>query len=367
MLDFPFSIDIKALGVLLGLILVGLLCKIMLPQFASPYLYFSNLSSLRLNRPPTGKELFLKLPSMLFLGALLLFALAFINPSYIIPKKEEAAQAIHELPKEGIGIYLILDNSGSMAEKTASMDEGGIRRAVSKIDLLKTVTRQFIKERSSDLIGLIAFARVPKVLSPLTLNKNNLLHQLDSLKVVKSQEEDGTAMGYAIFKTAHLIAATRHFAQEVNKNEKAAYDMKSAIMIVVTDGLQDPNNLDKGNRLRTLELEEAATYAKSQNIKLYIINVDTRFAGMENFAPHRRLMEKITQMTGGQFFLVNDHEDLSKIYGTIDKLEKGTLYGMQPEKQSVQHKYLYQFFIALGLILFLSAIALESTYLRQAP
>jgi len=80
-------------------------------------------------------------------------------------------------------------------------------------------------------------------------------------------------------------------------------------------------------------------------------------------------MERITQETGGQLFLVNEHQNLADIYKTIDKLEKTALFAVSATKIATPpHRFsLYPFLIALGMVLFLSSFVLDSTVLRKVP
>lgn len=323
----------------------------------SPYLYFSSLASLETKQ--SGREAWILLPRRLQWFSLACFLLAFADPQLKLTRPQKSSStAAHSLPTEGIALYLVLDQSGSMKEPADG---------ISKIELLRQVTEQFIQQESSNLIGLIAFARIPHVLAPLTLDQETLLNQVHQLDVVKDKNQDGTGIGYAIFKTANLIAATRHFAQELRNKEKPPYEIKGSAMIIVTDGLQDPNPLDKGNRLRTMDLDEAAAYAKSQGIRVYLVNIDPSISGPD-FAPHRRLMTRITEMTGGRFYLVSQPQDLQGIYQDISQLEKGLIY--PPNQQSAEQIPtfpLYPFILTIGLISLLSSMILETTFLRTVP
>lgn len=330
----------------------------------SPSLAYSRADSL-----PSTSSFKASLPTILYLAAAACFLLAFLDPHFVSTidsiSATQSAKRIG-IPTEGIAIYLVLDQSGSMAQKVMTRSPSGSREYIPKIDLLKSVTEQFILNRPDDLMGLITFARVPKVLAPLTLDQQTLIDQLHKLQIVKGRDEDGTAMGYAIFKAANLISATRHYAEELNSQSESPYAIKSAIIVVVTDGLQDPNQLDKGNRLRTMELDDAANYAKNQNVKVYIVNIDPSFS-TEQFAPHRRQMQTITQLTGGQFYLVDDEHDLKQIYANINALEKGKI--SQPDRQTFDLRgfSFYPYLIALGLICFLCACLIESLVLRTFP
>lgn len=368
-----FAIDFTATGLLLaGLLAMGLLKTFLFPHTPSPSLAFSRLSDLK---QETWRSRFASLPKLLHWTALACFIIAFIDPHFLFPKssiKSKQNLPLHELPTEGIAIYLALDRSGSMAESVQATNDKGKTVSIPKIDLLKSVTQKFILNHPSDLIGLVSFARVPRVLVPLTLDQETLLKQLNQIQVAKKADEDGTAIGYAIYKTANLLSATRHFANETQQQGRPPYTIKSAVIIVVTDGFQDPSRLDQGNRLRTLELDDAAAYAKSQNIRLYVVNIDPALSTSQ-YAPQRRQLEKITGVTGGKFYLVNDTQGLQDIYADIDRLEKGTItqeahVQTSPDSKSTYTRFsLYPFFLAIGMLCLCLSLFLESTLLRRIP
>src|SRR5205807_5362083 len=104
---------------------------------------------------------------------------------------------------------------------------------------------------------------------------------------------------------ASLIAATRHYGEELMGEEgRSAYHIKNAIIILVTDGFQAAHPDDKNHQYRNMSVEAAAQFAKEHDVRVYVINVDPSFA-TEEFAPHRRLMERITTLTGGKFYLMD--------------------------------------------------------------
>lgn len=353
-------IDNFAVVILLGfLILIAFLKKFVKKKPASPALAFSRVSDLKFSN---WRSNLADYPKWLHFASLFFFCFAFINPQIAYLKSPVIKQQLlQDLPKEGIAIYLALDRSGSMAEK---VDANGV--TMPKIDLLKEVTKQFILDHPSDLIGIATFARVPRIVIPLTLDREALLKQLNQIQVVQNPQEDGTAIGYAIFKTANLIAATRHFANDLREGNPP-YTIKSAIIIAVTDGFQDPSRLDYGNRLRTLELDDAAKYAKSQGIRLYVINIDPSL-GTSEFAPQRRQLQTITQLTGGKFYLVDENQDLQNIYADISHLEKGTITqkaALHPHDTA--HFPLYPYLIALGLFSLFLSLMLESFILKRVP
>lgn len=344
--------------------------------FAEPRLFFSDASSLK---DHISKAKWGNLPQYLLWTTLLAFTLAFMDPHLLTERKNtlepDEINPAHT-PTEGLGIYLVLDQSGSMKEE---VDSTGGR--IAKFNLLRDVTRQFIAGDSSlnlpgrpnDMIGLIAFARGAHVLSPLTLDHTAILQELNTFAPVKEMDDDGTSIGYAIYKTVNMIAATKHYAEELISKGEPAYSIKQTVIILITDGLQDPNPLDKGKRLRNMDVPEAAAYAKQQGVRLYIVNVEPKLA-TEEFAPYRHIMQRAAALTGGKFFMVDNRANLAEIYQDIDQLEKSVLPGethpnilKEDRPDLYQRTSFYPYLIALGLLALLASLLLDFTVLRRVP
>ena len=64
--------------------------------------------------------------------------------------------------------------------------------SATRIDAIREVTRKFIEGRPNDRIGIIAFAGRPYVVSPMTLDHDWLLKNLERVKI--GLVEDGTAI-----------------------------------------------------------------------------------------------------------------------------------------------------------------------------
>src|SRR5690242_16867068 len=85
---------------------------------ARPTLLYPDLTGLR--KVSAGwRPFFAQLPRYFLLGALLCFAAAFSVPRSLIAQKGAAAPQSN--PVEGIALYFVLDQSGSMAESVAKM------------------------------------------------------------------------------------------------------------------------------------------------------------------------------------------------------------------------------------------------------
>ena len=108
-----------------------------------------------------------------------------------------------EVTANGIDIVLGLDVSGSMQALDFMVDNSRINR----IAVVKAVVAKFIDERPNDRIGLIAFAASPYIVSPLTLDHDWLLQNLERVNV--GIGDDGTAIGSAIAAAVNHLRKRR--------------------------------------------------------------------------------------------------------------------------------------------------------------
>lgn len=380
MSGLSFEIDILALLV----VIIGAAQLIPLwrwrSTFTDPHILFPDVKSLPTIK--TKKIGLISLSLYLLCASLGAFAVALTDPRFFIDNKNNSSDSMannFDPPQEGIAIYLILDQSGSMKETVVVEAPSGGLYTTSKIDLLKKVSTQFISGdstlnlsgRPNDLIGLVFFARAAKIMTPLTLDHKAVLNQLNKFSEIQDKDQDGTSIGYAIFKTASLIAATKYYAQELIVNGEPAYTIKNSVMILVTDGLQDPNPIDKGKRLRNMDIPEAAAYAKEQGIRLYIVNIEPMLS-TEKFVPYQHIMQRAAELTGGKFYMIGSSQNLEQIYTDIDKIEKSQL-PPAPQINKNHRPDLYRrislapFLITFALASFLIAITLETLFIRRVP
>ncbi|GAB4231523.1 MAG: hypothetical protein Tsb0021_09980 [Chlamydiales bacterium] len=305
------------------------------------------------------------IPKWLKNASLVFFLVAFLDPHDQIPSQE--IKPAPPLPRKGIALYFVIDHSGSMAKKVIHTESNEKVSFASKLEILKNVTDSFILRRPQDLIGLVAFARTPTIISPLTLDHQTLMDLLGSIKIVP-KEADGTAIGYAIFKTANVIAATRHYAQDLPSQDPLPYTIKDSAIILVTDGFQSLHPEDIQNRLRAIGIEEAARYALSVNVKLYLISLDPAIQS-PSFTPQRNLLKRSAEITGGKFFFSDDAGDLERIYNEIDQMEESILpptfkpYVPPPQRTFSYYPYL----IFLGILSLFIGLILEKTVLKRIP
>ncbi len=217
--------------------------------------------------------------------------------------------------KEGRDIVLVLDSSDSMRQR--GFDPNDIVK--SKFDVVKAVVEDFIQKRKDDRIGLVTFADVAFIASPLTFEKKFLTD------ITKMQQ-----LGIAGKRTAINDALVQ--AYNMLSKSKA----KSKIVILLTDG-QD--NMSK------IPFDEVKQMIEKRDIKLYAIGIgDSR----DYNAPY---LEALAQAGKGAAFGARNARMLEKVYAQIDRLEKSKLN----DKKVVEHTYLYIYpliFAILSLLLF---------------
>jgi Ca-activated chloride channel family protein len=271
--------------------------------------------------------------------ALVLFIVALARP--------QLGRVTTRVQATGVDIMLVLDVSRSMLAEDFTI---GNRRA-NRIDAVKLVTEQFIRERPNDRIGLVAFAGRPYLVSPLTLDHDWLIRNLERLRI--GLVEDGTAIGSAIASAANRL-----------KDKEA----KTKLIVLLTDG---DNNAGKVQPLT------AAEAAKALGIRIYTIG-----AGTEGEAPFpltnqfgrtvyrnvlvkfdEKTLQEIAAMTSGQYFRATDTNSLRTIFGEIDKLEKSKV---EVEK-TAQYRDLFMWFLIPGLACLALETLLSQTVWRRLP
>src|ERR1700752_4305813 len=177
-----------------------------------------------------------------FLRALAFATLAIFVVALAQP---QLGKSLTQVEASGIDIMLVLDVSGSMLTKdfTIGGDEA------TRLDAIRDVTRKFIEGRPNDRIGMIAFAGRPYVVSPMTLDHDWLLQNLERVRI--GLVADGTAIGSAMAAAANRL------------NDKHT---KSRVIVLLTDG---ENNAGK------IPPNTAAEAVKALKIHLYAIGAGT--------------------------------------------------------------------------------------------
>lgn len=249
------------------------------------------------------------------------------------------AKSTTEVKASGIDIVVALDLSGSMNTHDYLVDGQG----VSRFDMAKSVLKKFVAERPDDRIGLVVFAAQAFIASPMTLDHDYLLDNIERLEI-GTINSDATAIGDGITTALNRL-----------RNVQA----KSKIIVLMTDG---------GNNSGKIDPKTAAEAAQALGVKIYTIGLGNpeivqRMGLPAGFLPDMDTLKQISAMTGGQSYHGDSSEKLRDIYDQIDKLEKTEAI----VSKYTQYKELFSWFLAAGAGLLLLEIGLGQTILRRLP
>ncbi len=412
-----------ALAVLWTLLIIPLLIVLYYRRGRTARVRFSSLRHVK-SAPPSLRVRLRHLPFWLrILGVfVMLAALAhpFLEREKKMEKKELGQEEKQEknaeerkkieVPTEGISIQLLIDRSGSMGPQSRTDlfgnptgGEIGFVRfegdLYTKLDVVKIISQRFIKGtkettardpdsiftgRSNDMIGLFTFARYPFVACPLTLRHDLLLDYISQLKPVTREEENGTYIGYALQRCNLQIIDAKSRAEEED-----AYNIKSSIIILITDGMQVIRPEDQADKHKSLSPSEAAKIAKEHGIKVYTVAVSPRVIYDENgtaLDPRmlRRMqfdtseLKTVALLTGGKFYNATSAKALVGIYDDINQLETSKLPAKKElealvektkESQKIETEKIELFvpLLWLGLLLLLAEVFCAEFYLRRIP
>jgi Ca-activated chloride channel family protein len=298
------------------------------------HLTYSDLKPVR-TLSESWRSRWIWVPRACFYAGLATAIIALARPRRLLP-----GEAAHV---RGIDIMILLDTSGSMRALDFNPKD--------RMTVALAATRRFIEKRRFDRIGLMAFAGVPMLQCPFTLDYGALLDFLDQVQVGLTGTEN-TAIGNAL-------------AAAANRLEKST--AKSKIIILLTDGRSNSGEVDPIT---------AAKAAEALGIKVYtigvgihgnsVIPVETPF-GRQLMPIQEDLDEPelrdIARTTGGRYYRADSVKEFEQIFSEIDALEKSDIEG--PKVLSYEDRYLP--WLLLGLIFLSAALFLETTVWRTFP
>lgn len=251
-----------------------------------------------------------------------------------------------EVSEKGIDIQLLVDCSASM--KATDI-------APSRMQATKAALKQFIDLLSTDRVGLVIFAGVVSLQSPLTLDYRTAKMMLDIIST-DFLPVDGTALGDAL----------KFGLQKIGKETRP-----HAVMILLTDG----ENTRGTPPVEVLpEIKEAGT-------RVYTIGVGTAKGakiedgldakGRPKFKTYmgqpvvtkldESLLQRIAQDTGGKYFAANTAQGLMSAYAEISRMTK-TEHKEKKKKVKYQEYYMYPAALALALLLWQSFLGRRASW-----
>jgi Ca-activated chloride channel family protein len=260
------------------------------------------------------------------------------------PQKIDTSTQVQE---SGIDMMLAIDLSPSME----ALDYHKNGQEMSRVQVVRETVGTFIQARPNDRIGMVVFAGEAYLMSPLTLDHDWLLQNVDRLQV--GLAGDATAIGSALATCANRL-----------RDQPA----KSKIIVLLTDGA---NNAGK------ITPNAAAEAAHALGIKIYTIGAGSsdvaKFPTRDPFGRRvyttipvdidNNALQKIADIGEGKFFRAADYDTLKHVYEEINKLETS--------KVDVKHfhhvKEYFMWALYPGLLLLGLEIGLANTRWRRVP
>ncbi len=287
-----------------------------------------------------------KILRTLLLAALAIFVVGLARP--------QLGKSLTQVEASGIDIMLALDVSGSMLTKDFTI--GG--DLATRVDAIRDVTRKFIEGRPNDRIGIIAFAGRPYVVSPMTLDHDWLLQNLERVRI--GLVEDGTAIGSA------MAAASNRLTDRKSK---------SHVIVLLTDGDNNAGKIPPNTAAEAIKALKFHFYAIGAGTNgMALAPVFTQRGPMTDaignliYEPQRVQfneagLKQVAQIADGQFYRATDTKSLEQIYADIDKLEKTTVN----VKKYQEYRDLFPLCLMSGLGLLVAQVVLSQTIWKKLP
>ncbi|HKW30313.1 MAG TPA: VWA domain-containing protein [Verrucomicrobiae bacterium] len=250
----------------------------------------------------------------------------------------------------GIDIMVAFDMSGSMVSEDFVVNG----RRVNRFNMARSILEGFIDKRPDDRIGLVLFATQAYIGTPLTLDHDFLIEDLDRLSI-GAINPNATAIGDGL--TTAL-------------NQLRAVQAKSKIVILMTDGQNNSGDVDPLT---------AAQAARALGVKVYTIGVSKNgiapmpvgknpFTGEtiyrnEPVDVDETTLKQIAEITNGQYYRADTAERFQQIYAEINKLEKTE----EVINKFTEYRELFPWAVACGLVLLILEITLGETVFRKLP
>ena len=189
------------------------------------------------------------------------------------------------LNKKGRDLILAIDASGSMAQSGFDNKD----KYKTKYETTLMLSKDFIKNRHDDNMGLVIFGTFAYTASPLTYDLEALNYLLQMTTVAIAGES--TAIGDAIIQSIRTLSFGK---------------AKEKVIVLLTDGYHNAGQNSP---------KEAVKKAKELGIKIYTIGIGKK--SDYDVA----LLETIAKETNAKSFSASSNNELKKIYSQIEELE----------------------------------------------
>lgn len=205
------------------------------------------------------------------------------------------------LNNKGRDILLVTDISTSMLEEDFEYHH----QRLSRMEAVRAVVSDFVKNRVNDRFGLILFGTHAYVQAPITFDKQAVVDILQSMKAGMAGQS--TAIGDALALALKTLRTTKT-------------DKDNQVIILLTDGENNDGQMS---------VAEAIKLAKGEGIKVYTIGIGSpqmslvnAFFGIQNSGLDESALKELAAETKGRYFKVTTLRELIDVYKKIDELEE---------------------------------------------
>ena len=256
------------------------------------------------------------------------------------------------VPVQSLALIMVLDVSGSMAERDYVL-EG---HAISRLDAAKYAFHRFLSggsdglpDRADTLVGLVTFAARAEDVCPPTLSHSVVLQMLDAARPVGTPPDSSTNIGDALVE-----------ALELARNAKP----KEKVLVLLSDGEHNvpPEVVPDARKPR-----QAAQLAKALGVRIHTIFVGpTSHADPEaaaNAVKGEQGLSDVAEITGGKSFRAADTASLTTVCQEIDQLERTRIESFQ------YYRYLELYpWLGLGcIVVYMAMSSWEGTRWLRIP
>lgn len=223
-------------------------------------------------------------------------------------------------------ILLTLDLSLSME---AFVEWRGSGTPLTRLELVREATLQFVRQHQHDRLGLIVFGDDAFGVWPLSTDSTVLQQRLQHLDTLLPAALRGTHVAKGVEKSL------AHFEEMEHTDSK--------ILLLLTDGL---------DTLESAVVERLVQRLTHSKVKLYVLGM-----GLDESTSIVQLARRVQ----GGYFNINNAEELTKALQDIDQQERSQiLVSRETESQD-----LYPFFALPGLAMLLLGTFVKATWVWE--
>ena len=239
------------------------------------------------------------------------------------------------IDNKGRDILLVTDISTSMLEEDFFYQY----RPIPRIEAVRAVVSDFVKNRLHDRLGLILFGTRAYLQVPLTFDKESVTDVLSTMQAGMAGQS--TAIGDALA-----------LALKTLKNTKS--DKENQVIILLTDGENNDGEIS---------VPEAINLAKNEGIKIYTIGIGSpqmslakAFFNIQNSGLDEQTLKTLADETKGRYFKVTTLKELVNVYKKIDLLEEQNF----EDRVIYEKKELYPVSLLIAFLLAFGALVLQA-------